>query len=397
MSMRRTASALWFVAGLTWLAAPAAADSFSGFSGVDRPYLVNQDRVCTPIAVTSGAASGAPRCDKAAADVIARLSIKPPIVQSGPKAAFAAQASGRTITISRKSGAALVAWDAPDPIVKIVELYASQYEDRVALAYTVRKLGKEVTEVVAFDLGQAVGQIVSPVAPGKDPGVTPPDPASPPAVAAPEDPKVAAAVAAARAAGKPKQRAAWAAVLALDAGHPEALFHVAVVEVADKHPAEALAELATLAHSDRADAVEWLVDARFHPAFTALRADPRFRAAVGLDRKPTSAYERLMGFGGRWEQSGTSCDRPEVRFSAARDRSFQLHVKTTCEGSVYNTNFKGSWRIDGDRVVLVLPTKGRHVTVADEAGCGFEGAGDEDAMRCMLGHDLDFVVLPTRR
>jgi len=29
--------------------------------------------------------------------------------------------------------------------------------------------------------------------------------------------------------------------------------------------------------------------------------------------------------------------------------------------------------------------------------CRFEGAGDEDAMRCSLGRDIDFVVLPTRR
>src|ERR1051325_10318566 len=105
-----------------WFAAPARADTFSGFSGVDRPYLVNQDRVCQPIAVAGNTAAGAPRCEKAGADVIARVSIKPPIVQSGAKASFTAQAAGRTITVSRKTGGAIVAWDAPDPVVRIVEL-----------------------------------------------------------------------------------------------------------------------------------------------------------------------------------------------------------------------------------------------------------------------------------
>src|SRR5215475_13529304 len=123
MTMRRTAIALPLVAGL---ASAARADTFSGFSGVDRPYLVNQDRVCTPIVVANSTAAGAPRCEKAAADAIARLSIKPPIIQSGPRASFTAQAAGRTITVSRKAGGIAVAWDAPDPIVRIVELYASQ-------------------------------------------------------------------------------------------------------------------------------------------------------------------------------------------------------------------------------------------------------------------------------
>ncbi|MBA2544351.1 MAG: hypothetical protein H0V17_32210, partial [Deltaproteobacteria bacterium] len=41
-------------------AVPAAADTFGGFSGVDKPYLVNSDRVCTPVRVEGGTAKGAP-------------------------------------------------------------------------------------------------------------------------------------------------------------------------------------------------------------------------------------------------------------------------------------------------------------------------------------------------
>jgi hypothetical protein len=414
MSMR-IAIALPLAAGLALARAPARADTFSGFSGVDRPYLVNQDRVCWPLAVAGNAAAGVPRCEKVTADVIARLSIKPPLIQSGAKASFIAQVTGRTITVSRKSGDALLTWDAPDPVVRIAEVYASQYEDRVAIAYTVRRAGKEITDVVAFDLGQnqtavtppagagsgapgptsVTARIIQPGQPGQGP---PPDTAATPAAAEPPpDPKLAKAIADARAAPQVKALAAWTAVLALDAGHAEALFRVAAGQLAAHHTAQAFEALHALAASPHADAVEWRVEARFDPAFAALRADPRFRAAVGLDQKPATSYERLMGFGGHWEQTGTSCDMPEVRLTATRDRKIRIRVKTTCEGRVYDTPFQGTWRIDGQRIVLVLPNSGRATTAADEAACGFETVGDEDALRCSLGHDTDFVVLPTRR
>jgi hypothetical protein len=396
MSMR-TAIACSFVglAGSLGLTTSAAADTFGGFSGVDRPYLVNQDRVCRPIVVANGAAAGAPTCEKVTADVVARLSIKPPIVQSGARATFTAQASGRTITISRKTGGAVVTWSAPDPVVKIVELYAGQYEDRVAVAFTVRRAGREVTDVVAFDLGQVVARITDPAAQPPDPPADPADAAKPPD--APEDPRLTKAVADARAAAKNKALAAWKAVLAIDATHAEALYRIAAAELAAKRRSDALAALQSLASSQRSDAIEWRIEARFAPAFATLRADPAFRTAVGLDRKPETTYERLMGFGGQWEQTGTACDKPEVRFVTTRDRGFKLRVKTTCEGSVYDTSFKGTWRVVGNRVVLQLPSNGKQTTAADEAVCGFEAVADEEALRCSLGHDIEFAVLPTRR
>jgi hypothetical protein len=388
MSMRRIAIAL-SVAGLA--VAPAHADTFSGFSGVDRPYLVNQDRVCQPIVVASSTAAGAPRCEKATADVIARLSIKPPIIQSGARASFAAQATGRTITVSRKTGGAVVAWDAPDPVVRIAELYASQYDDRVAVAYVVRRAGKEVTDVVAFDLGQNQTAVAEPRPPAGD-SAPPADATEPPA-----DPALTKLIADARAAPRAKAIAAWAAVLAVDAACSEALYRTAAAQLAARHPAEAIATLQALAASRRSDAIEWQIEARFDPAFTALRADPKFRTAVGLDRKPASLYERFLGFGGQWEQTGTACDKPEVHFVATRDRNFKLRVKTSCEGARFDTPFHGTWRIEGQRIVLQLPTQGRKTSAADEAGCSFETAGDEDSLRCSLGHDIDFIVLPTRR
>ena len=382
--MRRFAIAFSVTAGL---AAPAHADTFSGFSGVDRPYLVNQDRVCQPIVVASSTAAGAPHCEKAAADRIAKLSIKPPIVQSGARASFTAQAAGRTITVSRKAGGTVVTWDAADPVIRIAELYAS-----VAVAYAVRRAGKEVTDDVAFDLGQNQTAVAEPP-PAADTTAPPPAAAAPP----PADPAIAKLIADARAAPRARALAAWAAVLAADAACSEALFRTAAAQLAARQPVEALASLQTLAASQRSDAIEWQIEARFDPAFAALRSDPKFRVAVGLDRKPTSVYERLMGFGGQWEQTGTACDKPEVHFVATRDRNFKLRVKTSCEGAKFDTPFRGTWRIDGQRIVLQLPTQGRKTGATDEAGCSFETSGDEDALRCSLGHDIDFTVLPTRR
>lgn len=387
-SPARGTYSLVVLAALASLGGSAAADTFGGFSGVDRPYLVNQDRICTPLVVDLGVASGAPACQKVAADVVAKLSIKPPAAQRGARAAFTATAAGKSLTVARGTGDVVVAWTAIDPILKVVEVYASQYEDRVAVAYTLRRLGKEVTDVVAFDLGRA----------GKAPG-QPGTPTGPAPTAAPDDPAVTKAVTAARAASKGKAVAAWRAVLAIAPQHGEALYRIAAAQLAGKQKAEALATLGQLAASGRADAIEWLIEARFDAAFAALRSDAAFRTHVGLDRKGTGAYERLMGFGGQWEQTGTSCDRPEVRFTVTRDRVVKIRVVSRCEGRTYSLPFKGTWRLEGAaaQVILTFPTRGKAVDAKDEATCVFETAGDEDALRCALDRDLEFVVLPTRR
>jgi hypothetical protein len=386
-------------------AAPVAADTFGGFSGVDEPYLVNQDRVCKPLPISGGTATGAPACEKATADVVAQLSIKPPAAQRGPKATFTATASGKTLTVSRASGDVVVTWSAPDPIGKVVDVFASPYEDRVAVAYTTRRLGKEVTDVVAFvvtkttgrDTQTGSGSATTTSGQGSGTGSASTAGQGSGTAATTSDPKLTKAIDAARKAPKGKALAAWRAVLGIDAKHSEALFRAAALHAAAKQKADAIAALEALAASDHPDAIEWLVEARFDPAFASLRAEPQFRKATGLDRKGTTSYERLMGFGGQWEQAGTSCDQAEVHLVAARDRSVKLKVKTVCEGHTYASSFSGTWQIDGDSVVLTMPTKGQEVSAKDRALCRFEASGDEDALHCALGHDLDFVVLPTRR
>lgn len=397
MSMR--CAHLLALGGVLTFAAAARADKFGGFSGVDRPYLVNQDRVCTPLKVAGGAASGVPSCTKAATDAVAKLSIKDPIVQSGGKANFSATAAGRTLTVTRKpSDAPVVVWSALDPIGRVVEVYASQYNDRVAVAYTTRRAGSEVTDVVAFDLGASSSMNLPAQPETKPPGTTTDAPAPPTTTPAPPaDPKLTAAVTAARKATGARALVAWKAVLAIDASHSEALYQTAAAQAAGKQTAAALATLGTLGASTRDDAIEWLIEARFAPPFAALRTDGKFRSAVGIGRPATALYERMMGLGGQWEQSATACDRAEVRLHALRDRTFKLRVKTVCQGSTSEMPFKGTWRIDGARVVLTFPNKGKAVSRDDESSCGFERTGDEDALKCHIGRDLEFTVLPTRR
>src|SRR5258706_13615322 len=146
IALHRPCMQMRLVLALALVAPPAAADTFGGFAGVGAPYLINQDRVCTPLAVKDGAATGVPKCGKGDETGIAQLSIKPPVEQSGDKATFAATAQGKALTVTKKDGSPVVVWNAPDPIGKVVAVYASQYDDRVAVAYTTRRLGKEVTD-----------------------------------------------------------------------------------------------------------------------------------------------------------------------------------------------------------------------------------------------------------
>jgi hypothetical protein len=382
---------------LVLLAGSAHADTFGGFSAVDRPYLVNQDRVCTPLPVANGAATGLPACTKAAADTLAKLDVKAPVVQGGATATFSAAASGRTLTVKRASGDVAVAWDAPDPIGKVVEVYTGHDEDRVAVAYTTRRAGREFTEVVAFDLLERGKPIIGRIVPDGI-GTTGGSGVQPPIIAPPADPAVTKAVAEARKASAAKAAAAWQAVLALDADQSEAHYALAQLAGKAKKPDEALGQLAVLAASKRPDAIEFLVDARFDNAFAQLRANAVFRLATGLDRKAGTGYERFMGFGGQWEQTGTQCDKAEVHLVALRDRTFKLRVKTACEGKVFNLPFHGTWRVASTGIILTLPPpSGKAATEEDEAPCTFEAAGDEDSLHCVVGKDLDFIVLPTRR
>lgn len=384
---------------LAWTSS-VLADTFGGFSAVERSYLVNQDRVCGLLPVTDGVATGPARCQRAAADRLAQLAFQPGTVQRGAKAELIAKASGRALSIANPGGTELVRWEALDPIGKVVEVF-SQREERVAVTYQVRRGGRDVIDVIAFELARSPagkpGAEPAPTGPGTTPtgpGTTPTGPApatDPPAVVT--SPALDQALTAARKAKGKAALAAWQRVLEVEPGHAEALFRRAAA-LAAKDRAGALAALDRLASSTQPDAIEYQVAARFDGAFAGLRADRAFRKAVGLDRKPEHPYDKAMGFGGVWEQAGTSCDAPTVALTLTREKKFRLQVRTVCEGQVSQSKFAGTWRLEGAGLALILPNRD---AAADQIHCRFEAAGDEEALACPLDEDLRIFVLPARR
>ncbi|MCL4224811.1 MAG: hypothetical protein KJZ91_10155 [Myxococcales bacterium] len=411
--------------GLALLFAPAvaAAQSFGGFAGNEKSYLVGRDRVCAPLVVSGAAARGVPACQAATTDAVARLSVKAPRPERGAAAEVRAAARGRTVTVTRKDGAVVVAWDAPDPVAAIVDVWRSTYGRLVVVEYTVRRGGREVPEVVGFDVGVGGREPRPGGAPGTgggdgsgagsgsgsgggsgagsgsgadawtgataSGGGTTPTTAPPP-----PDPRLTAAVAKARKTSGKAALGAWAQVLALDAEHAEARYRTAAAHLALKRPADAVTALEGLASSSRADAIEWLIEARHDKAFRTLLGHAGFRAAVGLDRAPVSPYERLMGLGGQWEQALVPCDRPELKLTFRRDRTFRLDFRSVCQGRREGFALKGTWRQTETALELLLSRPGGG---HDAAPCLLGRDGDEDTLTCHVDADLSFEGRPVRR
>ena len=393
--VKATIAASLLVGVLVTAVPQAQAENLRGFSAVDRPYLVGADRVCTPLLVTAASATGSPQCRTLPADQVAKLSFGPGIVETGSSAKFNASIRGATLTV-RESDAMIVTWTANDVLGKVVAVERSKFGDRIAVTYTVRRLGREVTDIVVFDLQKS-----NAATPG--PGVTNPTPTGPVVAIAPTEPKIEVSASVqklltfARTRNGKAAIKAWLIVLTAAPTLAEARFGAAKALAQTKNLAEAVEHLEQLQKSTANDAVEWLVMARFDSAFAKLRGDAKFRTAVGLDRKAPTPYERVMGFGGAWEQTGTSCDTPTVALKLTQDRNFNLSVRSACEGMVSNSKYKGTWHvISGSKPALrlTLPNKGKDAEIIN---CEFVAKGDEEAMQCPLDEDLVLTVLPVRR
>jgi hypothetical protein len=397
LSMRRILLAPVVFAGVAGLGGVAAADSFGGFSGVERYYLVGPDRVCAPLAVSAAKATGAPKCDKAAADRIAQLSIKDAVPEKGSKARFTATASGRTVTVKAADrDAVLVEWQSFDPVTRVAAVYGSAYGDMIAVEVIVRRAGREATDVVGFDLGLDKPDTPTTTTPTTGTtGTTGTSPATGDTPPPPADPALTEALKKARKATGAKAIAAWTKVLAVDPDASEGLFGLAAAQAKAKKKAEAIATLGKLAASTRADAIEFRVAARFDKAFASIRSDAAFRKAVGLDQPATTMYERVMGAGGAWEQVQTCGKNPRVLLTLARDHTFKLAVDSKCAGDAYGWTFKGTWQVNASGLELAFPNKALGKTEGTQ--CSVTAQGDEDSIRCPIDDDLEFVVLPVRR
>ncbi|MBK9069774.1 MAG: hypothetical protein IPL79_02000 [Myxococcales bacterium] len=213
---------------------------------------------------------------------------------------------------------------------------------------------------------------------------------------------IKALLATARKAKGAKAAPAWQAVLRADEHHSEALFALAVLDMAGKRPAEAMARLTLLSKQARDDAQEFLIEARRHAAFEAVRAQASFRDLVGLGRAPTTDYEMLMGHGGQWEQGGTACDRAEVALQLRQTRAFALRVTTRCDGEVSTMKFRGTWKLEaatpgGVQLQFGKPGKGDSKAASEHAGCALAPVADEFSLTCAIDEDLTLTLLPARR
>ncbi|HEU5059999.1 MAG TPA: tetratricopeptide repeat protein [Kofleriaceae bacterium] len=382
--MRRAIAAL--VVGILGpgLAATAAAGTFGGFARDGKSYLDGADRVCQP------ARAGAPVCRKASKDEVTKLGFRMGTPQRGSTATVIAEASGSTIKVKdARSKAVLVEWKALDPVSRIVAVHLAEGGAMVAVEYEARVSGRSVGQTVGLPLR---GKDASTATPKPQTG-TPQLPAPPPASAT-LTPAQAKAVAAAVKDGAGQLRkkkwtaaeAAYRKALGTAGDHPAARFGLAAALAQQKKTAEAVGELRLLARSAAADAPVWLVEARASAHFTALRQDPDFRRAVGIDRDPDrqpSAYERLVGPGGSWEQTGQSCQSPTVSLKLDRKtKKFVLLIRVRCQGDDETTRLGGTWAASGQSdLTLTFPNPGGS---DEKLACKLTEVAGEDALGCTL-------------
>ena len=83
----------------------------------------------------------------------------------------------------------------------------------------------------------------------------------------------------------------------------------------------------------------------------------------------------------------------EVRFTVSRDRVVRIRVVTRCQGQAMNLPFKGTWRLDGDKVVLTFPTKGKQVTAAAIQAGTARPPLNADRMDAFVARDEAFHAL----
>jgi hypothetical protein len=363
------------------LAATAQAGAFGGFSRDGKSYLDGTDRVCQPVS------KGQPSCHRAGKDEVTRGGFRMGTPQRGQAATVLAEASGTAIKIKDAgTKALLVEWSSVDPISRVTAVYVSDGAGLVAVEHEVRASGRTAIQTIVLRLpGKAASNAAAKPQKGTAPAPPPAAPLTPASAKA-----VAAAVKGGAAQLKKKKwkqaEAAYRKALATAGDHASARFGLAAALAQQKRKAEAVAELALLARSPLADAPEWLVEARTSAHFAALREDPDFRRAVGIDRDPDrerSAYERLVGQGGSWEQTGTACQSPTVSLKLDRKtKKFVLLIQVKCQGDDETTKLTGTWAASGQsEVTLTFPNAGGP---DEKLACKLAEAGGEDALGCTL-------------
>ncbi len=386
---------------------PAHAGTFGGFSADERSFLRGSDQICTPLPAASGK-GGASQCRAAAVDEIAARKFRRGTVQSGRSATYRADIKGGKAlrVFAVKSGKCRAAWSSLDPISRISQIYLSTAGSLLAIEFETRVGGHLREAVIVLVLPPGADERRDP--PGADPPVPvpAPAPAPPPPVAAVDGKAVEVALAKARKYAKKRDRkralAAYLAILELDPDQPEARYWMAAWAMKAKHPKAAIKQLAELARSPHPDAVVWMVEARTDKVFAKLLADKRFRLAVGLDHDGTrviTAYERLVGHGGHWEQPGVSCDVPKINLKLQRRVGrFTLRLVSKCQGMRETTRLDGRWATSGaDKLSLTFPNvEGADEVILCQLATCADGSG-EDCLACAPGTDMEMQLRMVRR
>lgn len=404
--MRRTLSSL--VGILMFAPGVAAAGPFGGFSRDGSHYLADTTRVCQPVA----GRQGMPRCEKKSADEVARLAFRKGTAQRGAGAAVQVQASGTKLVVRGDGAAVRAEWDSGNPIGSVGAVYLSEGGKLVAIEYEARLAGRSQPQVIVLQLagGATAGQKSGQPATGQTgpatgkAGAAGQTQASQPTTAAPANPKITAQL---RAADKLLSARKWkkaeeAYRALLSAGdHPAARYGLAATLAGQNRLADAVAELVALARSTHPQAARWLVEARLGAHFARLQGDAAFRRAVGIDRDPArapSAYERLVGFGGHWEQTGTPCQDPTVNLELDRKSDkFKLTIRTRCQGEDDTTRLAGTWRADGAGALrLSFPNvEGPEESLQCQLAAATDRSG-EDTLSCTL-EELQMKLRVVRR
>ena len=398
--MRPIIAILVSTAAVTWMgtAGDAHADPFGGFSRAGTQYLVGTGQVCDPVE----ARSALPHCRTVDAAQVSKMAFDKGTAQRGAEAVVTVEAAGTLLRVkARGSGKVLAEWNATDPVQKIEAVYLSKNRSMVGVQYLARVAGRGQSQSVALALRHPVA-----LAAGQVPTTRPAGGAAgAPATSAADNPQ---AVKPLRAADRLLHRrrwkqaeAAYRAVLTIAPSHPAARFGLAAALARQGRGPDAVRVLHDLARSGDREAPYWLVEARQSPHFARLRGDPGFRRAVGIDPdpdRPLSAYERVVGLGGAWEQSLVPCQRPRV--SLALDRKtgrFSLAIRSRCQGDDETTRLGGTWATRGAATLaLTFP----NASGPDEnLACTITKAPDhsaEDEVGCTLG-DTHFTLRVVRR
>lgn len=384
----------------------ALADTFGGFTARGGKFM-QSGQVCSPVRGDFDT----PKCVAPSGKPAFALGLE----QVGDKKLVEVRKKGTKLEVlAMDDGRRLFLWDSGEILTGVGKVYVDSTGCFVAVEYSLRLGGKTVSRSVVIALKKAlqVGPQTmpstgDPAQPnlGK-PGDTGPTLVSAPVVVDLPPDFLKAMKSGVKWAARRKHSKAIASfndALKLVPNQPEALYRLARSQYASKDSVATQKTLLKLSANKGQEGIKWRVEARFDKVFKALRPDPAFRKAVGIDRVPgekISTYERLVSLGGKWEQEAMNCEQPRVNLSLLRNkkRRFDLVIRSECQGNRETTRLDGSWLASQEgKLQLRFPNTG-----ANDEGliCNVEVCSDasgEDCLRCKPEPDLEFLLRVVRR